>query len=114
QAILRPQFLFEICGLLHKQIQDAPVLLTLGNALFRTSAASKHAFENLAGIDLHWQRCSRRAPGKSVHVDAAVVAVARSDQARVVFSAEFERGQESVLTDLQCGELVGGYAGESV
>ena len=63
------------------------------------AALAEHPLEHLARVDLHRQRRRRRPPRQRVHVDAAVVAVARADQARVVLGGELHRRQRRVLAD---------------
>jgi hypothetical protein len=70
--------------------------------------------EHLARIDLHRLRRRGRAPRQRVHVDAAVVDVARADEARVILGGELHRRQRRVLTDGLRGNLVGRDAGKGV
>ncbi len=80
----------------------------------RAAALAEHPLEHFPRVDLHRHRRRRRAPRQRVHVDAAVVAIARADQAGVILGGELHRREHRVLTDLLCGNLVGGHAGERV
>ena len=66
-------------------IQNAAVFLSSRHAVGGAAALSEHALENLARIDLHGQRRGVRPPRNRVHVDAAVVAIAGTDQTGVIF-----------------------------
>ena len=85
---------------LRDRVEDAAVLLDARQPLGRAAALAEHPLEHLARIDLHRHRRRRRAPRQRVHVDAAVVAVAGADQARVILGRELHRRQQRVLTDL--------------
>ena len=78
------------------------------------AALAEHPLEHLARVDLHRHRRRRRPPRQRVHVDAAVVAVARADQARLILGGQLHRRQQRVLPDPLRGNLVGGDAGVGV
>ena len=80
-------------------------------ALRRAAALAEHPLEHLPRVDLHRHRRRRRPPRQRVHVDAAVVAVARSDEARLIFGRDFNRRERGVLADRHRRDLIRRDAG---
>ena len=80
----------------------------------RRAAGAEQALEHFARIDLHGQRRGVRSPRQRVHVDAAVIAIARAEQAGVIFGRQFERRQYRFLAEMLRGDLIRGHTGVSV
>ena len=99
RAILRAEAPLQAGDLLRDGVEDAAIFLGARRPLRRGAALAEHPLEHLPRIDLHRHGRGRRPPRQRVHVDAAVVAVARADQARLIFGRQLDRRQQRLLAD---------------
>ena len=105
--VARAEFLLQIGRLLHERSRMLRSCCLRVDALGGIRALSEHPLENFSRIDFHRKRRRGRPPGKRVHVNAAVVAVACADQSGMIFGSEFHRGKQRVLADVLRGDLIG-------